>query len=60
MAGSGAERHVCPRCHLPAITIVYGLLNALGVDKAHIGRIVSGGCALDPNSPTLTGPTGGG
>jgi hypothetical protein len=53
---SGAERQVCPRCLLPATPIMYGFPTREGAELIHVGRVVSGGCVINSDSPTFACP----
>jgi hypothetical protein len=56
MTESDADRQVCPRCHLPAVPIQYGLPNERGEQLLRLGLVADGGCMIMRDAPTLTCP----
>ena len=52
------DRPICPRCHLPAVPILYGYPSEQGAELLHIGRVAGGGCVIMPDAPTLACPHG--
>lgn len=49
---------VCPTCGLPGIPYLYGYPSGEGMELAHAGRVVLGGCVVWPGQPDTMCPRG--
>ena len=50
--GRRTRRRRCPRCgELGALPVVYGLPDIATMDLAEEGKVILGGCVLDPDDP---------
>ena len=51
-------RHICPRCYLPAIPVMYGYPGEHAAELIYLGRAAGGGCMVTPKQPSMASPRG--